>query len=69
LGAFLKAGADNVIAGLWDVNDKSMMELMSRLYSEIAAGTDILVHCGPRSWRCSTRAAHIESRFTGAPFE
>lgn len=38
--AFLKAGADNVIAWLWDVNDKSTMELMSHLYLKIAEGTD-----------------------------
>ncbi|MDE3199253.1 MAG: CHAT domain-containing protein [Acidobacteriota bacterium] len=36
--AFMKAGAGNVIAGLWDVNDRSTVELMSRLYSGIAAG-------------------------------
>lgn len=36
--AFMKAGAGNVIAGLWDVNDRSTVQLMSRLYSEIAAG-------------------------------
>lgn len=39
--AFLKAGAGNVIAGLWDVNDRSTCDLMSRLYSEIAAGSPI----------------------------
>jgi hypothetical protein len=39
--AFLKAGAGNVIAGLWDVNDRSTMELMSRLYSEVSAGSSI----------------------------
>jgi CHAT domain-containing protein len=36
--AFLRAGAHNVIAGLWDVNDRSTEELMSRLYAEIARG-------------------------------
>lgn len=36
--AFLQAGARNVIAGLWDVNDKSTALLMDRLYAEIAAG-------------------------------
>ena len=37
--AFLRAGARNVIAGLWDVNDRSTEELMSRLYAEIARGS------------------------------
>ncbi|HEY1239485.1 MAG TPA: CHAT domain-containing protein [Bryobacteraceae bacterium] len=36
--AFLRAGARNVIAGLWDVNDRSTEELMSRLYAEVARG-------------------------------
>ena len=39
--AFLRAGAHNVIAGLWDVSDRSTAELMSSLYREIAAGRDI----------------------------
>ena len=37
--AFLRAGARNVIAGLWDVNDRSTAQLMSRLYAEIARGS------------------------------
>jgi CHAT domain-containing protein/predicted negative regulator of RcsB-dependent stress response len=37
--AFLRAGARNVIAGLWDVNDRSTAQLMSRLYGEIARGS------------------------------
>jgi CHAT domain-containing protein/Tfp pilus assembly protein PilF len=36
--AFLQSGAQNVIAGLWDVNDRSTAALMDRLYAEIAAG-------------------------------
>ncbi len=36
--AFLRAGARNVIAGLWDVNDRSTAELMAGLYGQIAAG-------------------------------
>lgn len=37
--AFLRAGARNVIAGLWDVNDRSTEQLMARLYSELARGS------------------------------
>ncbi|HEY4089338.1 MAG TPA: CHAT domain-containing tetratricopeptide repeat protein, partial [Bryobacteraceae bacterium] len=67
--AFLKAGADNVIAGLWDVNDRSTMELMSRLYSEIAAGAEI-----PDALRTSKLALIHEGGayrkpFYWAPFE
>jgi CHAT domain-containing protein len=35
--AFLKAGAENVVAGLWDVNDESTAKLMTGLYTNIAA--------------------------------
>ena len=36
--AFLSAGAENVIAGLWDVDDRSTATLMDALYRELAAG-------------------------------
>ena len=36
--AFLRGGARRVIAGLWDVDDKSTAELMDQLYAGLAAG-------------------------------
>lgn len=36
--AFLRAGADNVIAGLWDISDKSTSDIMIDLYSHVADG-------------------------------
>jgi len=36
--AFLRAGANRVIAGLWDVDDRSTVQLMDDLYAKIAAG-------------------------------
>ena len=36
--AFLHAGAKNVIAGLWDVDDNSTAQLMDHLYAGLAAG-------------------------------
>ena len=36
--AFLQAGAHNVIASLWDVDDARSVEIMRRLYAGIAAG-------------------------------
>ncbi len=36
--AFMKAGAGNVIAGLWDVNDQSTVRLMAGLYGGLAKG-------------------------------
>ena len=38
--AFLRAGAQRVIASLWDVNDGSTPKLMDHLYSDIARGKD-----------------------------
>jgi CHAT domain-containing protein len=36
--AFLHAGAENVVAGLWDVNDASTAALMDGFYAALAAG-------------------------------
>jgi CHAT domain-containing protein len=36
--AFLQAGAQNVIASLWDVDDAGSVPIMRHLYAEIAAG-------------------------------
>jgi CHAT domain-containing protein len=36
--AFLRAGARRVVAGLWDVDDRSTADLMDRLYGALAAG-------------------------------
>ena len=36
--AFLQAGARNVIAGLWDVDDQSTARLMSRMYGDLTRG-------------------------------
>jgi CHAT domain-containing protein/tetratricopeptide (TPR) repeat protein len=36
--AFLRAGARRVIAGLWDVDDRSTADLMDQLYARLAAG-------------------------------
>ena len=44
--AFLRAGARRVIAGLWDVDDRSTAELMNALYARLAAGDSV-----PRSLR------------------
>jgi CHAT domain-containing protein len=36
--AFLQAGARNVVAGLWDVDDESTSRLMSKLYRDLVRG-------------------------------
>lgn len=38
--AFLRAGADQVIAALWEVNDVATPQLMDRMYAGIRAGKD-----------------------------
>lgn len=38
--AFLRAGADNVVAALWEVNDDATPKLMDRFYGELAKGID-----------------------------
>jgi CHAT domain-containing protein len=37
--AFLRAGAKRVVAGLWDVDDRSTAELMGKMYGALASGT------------------------------
>ncbi len=36
--AFFQAGAENVVASLWDVDDRSTAELMSRFYGNVQQG-------------------------------
>jgi CHAT domain-containing protein len=36
--AFLRAGARRVVAGLWDVDDRSTADLMDRFYKGVASG-------------------------------
>ena len=36
--AFLRAGARRVLAGLWDVDDRSTSELMTQVYAGLARG-------------------------------
>lgn len=38
--AFLRAGAHNVVAALWEVSDASTPQLMDRLYRELSQGQD-----------------------------
>ena len=48
--AFLRAGARRVVAGLWDVDDRSTAELMDRMYGALAAGERPSRAFGTRSW-------------------
>ena len=37
--AFLRAGSKRVVAGLWDVDDRSTAELMGKMYAAMASGS------------------------------
>jgi CHAT domain-containing protein len=41
--SFLSAGASSIVASLWPVADDATEVLMSRLYSELAAGRDLML--------------------------
>jgi len=56
--AFLRAGAHNVIAGLWEVTDASTEQLMDRFYDELDKGA---------SPNAALRAAKL-SLLHGSPF-
>jgi CHAT domain-containing protein len=57
--AFMQAGASNVIAGLWDVNDRSTSQLMIHLYRELVNGL------GPAEALRSAKLALVRS---GGPY-
>lgn len=56
--AFLRAGAQRVIAGLWDVDDRSTAALMGRVYEKLADGS---------SPGAALRSAKLEMIRSGTP--
>jgi CHAT domain-containing protein len=66
--AFLRAGAHNVIAALWDVSDVSTPELVDRFYGELKNGKSPSVAL--RSAKLSLlHAKTFKSPFYWAPFQ
>lgn len=61
--AFLRAGSRRVIAGLWDVDDRSTAELMSAVYGAIARGV-----APPRALREAKLAFLREQRTYAKPY-
>jgi CHAT domain-containing protein len=61
--AFLRAGARRVIAGLWDVDDRSTAELMDALYARLAAGDSV-----PRALRAAKLAMLRQGGTTSKPY-
>lgn len=67
--AFMKAGAGNVIAGLWDVNDRSTLQLMTGLYSRIAAGAPVAEALRSSKLELIHSGGSYAKPFYWAPFE
>jgi CHAT domain-containing protein len=61
--AFLQAGAWNVIASLWDVDDATSVQIMDRMYAAIAAGQP-----PARALREAKRAVMASGRRHRAPY-
>jgi CHAT domain-containing protein len=67
--AFLRAGARQVVAGLWDVDDQSTAALMDELYAGMARGER-----GPDALRQAKlalmrRGGHVARPYYWGPFE
>jgi CHAT domain-containing protein len=67
--AFLRAGARNVIAGLWDVNDRSTAELMTALYAELANGAAPAQALHAAQLQMARSARVYRKPYYWAPFE
>jgi CHAT domain-containing protein len=61
--AFLRAGAQRVVAGLWDVDDRSTAELMDVMYARLAAGDS-----PPRALRAAKLALVRNGGVTAKPY-
>ena len=57
--AFLRAGTKRVVAGLWDVDDRSTAELMDRFYERLATGASpASAFAGRETNACRARRDH-----------
>ena len=66
--AFLRAGAHNVIAALWEATDVSTEQLMSRFYDEVDKGAS--PDAALRTAKLSLlRGSAFHNPFYGAPFQ
>jgi CHAT domain-containing protein len=67
--AFLHAGARNVIAGLWDVNDQSTSQLMDVMYRELAAGKSPADALHTAKVALATSQGNLRKPYYWAPFQ
>jgi CHAT domain-containing protein len=65
----LHAGARHVIAGLWDVNDRSTLELMSALYAALDSGAEAADALRTAKLRLLAGDSRFRHPFYWAPFE
>ncbi len=67
--AFLRAGARQVIAGLWDVDDQSTAALMDTLYAGIARGETPPAALRAAKLALMGRGGHVARPYYWGPFE
>jgi CHAT domain-containing protein len=67
--AFLEAGSNAVIAGLWDVNDGSSRLLMDQLYAGLAAGQSPAVALHRAKLAMMQGDARYRTPYFWAPFQ
>jgi len=67
--AFLRAGAHNTIAALWEVNDNSTAQLMDKLYAGIDAGKDPAVALRAAKLTMAHSDSVYHRPFYWAPFQ
>ena len=67
--AFLRAGAKRVVAGLWDVDDRSTADLMGQFYAGIAAGRDPADALRRAKLSILSRGGRAAAPYYWAPFE
>lgn len=67
--AFMHAGADRVIAGLWDVDDQSTATLMSDTYAGLAAGQSAAEALRSAKLRLIHSGGNFAKPYYWAPFQ
>jgi CHAT domain-containing protein/tetratricopeptide (TPR) repeat protein len=67
--AFLRAGAQRVVAGLWDVDDRSTAELMDLMYARLAGGDSAAAAMRGAKLQLLARDGREAKPFYWAPFE
>ncbi len=67
--AFLEAGAQNVVAGLWDVDDRASAELMAVYYRQLALGRSPADALREAKLDLLSRGAAYRNPYYWAPFQ